>query len=60
MSPDLSSDLNRLRVELQALGGVLDALLGALGPAQRAAWKLEVQETARAKTVPDEHLVSYA
>jgi hypothetical protein len=55
----LSADVSRLRVELQALGGVLNALFCILQPAGPTS--LEVQETtASPRTMPEEHLVSYA
>ncbi len=46
MSLGWSSDLFRLRYEIKALGGVLDALSLAVG-------------ATRESPIPDEHLVSY-
>lgn len=46
MSLGHSSDLFRLRYEIKALGGVLDALSLAV-------------EATQAAPIPDEHLVSY-
>lgn len=55
ISPGFSVDLSRLRVEMKALGGILDALFHAVQQG-----RLVDPKGGPTSTVPDEHLVSYA